>query len=140
MDSIGILSMPKLINGTIEAGTADIIICQIRINKILHTSNLQTCDDLKTIWDLHNNICYFSPESISNIHSYHFDLRDYISDTTCRCCRKHAWRLTWCISHYHARIRFWITIPITTELFRCLPGLIIDHFFTILFNLIVCCR
>ena len=60
----------------------------------------------------------------------HSDLRDYISDTTCRFCRKHAWRLTWCISRYHVRFKFWITIPITTELFRCSPGLIIDHFFT----------
>ena len=38
---------------------------------------------------------------------------DYISDTTCRFCRKHAWRINWCISHYHVRFRFCITIHIT---------------------------
>ena len=86
---------------------------------------------------------FISLSSIYKNASYpneHCDLRDYISDTTCRFCRKHAWRLTWCISHYHARSRFWITNPITMELFRCSPGLIIDHFFTISFILIVCCK
>ena len=60
------------------------------LNEILHGI-------LKQAIIKHNNIHhkYFHLKIMVNHHiQYHSDLRDYISDTTCRFCRKHAWRLT----------------------------------------------